>query len=255
MPLTLTALLGIPLISEGDDLAEIILSALEATGLALEDGDILVLGQKVVSKSEGRFVRLADIKPRARARKLAERTGKDPRLVELMLRESKRVLRSRSGTIIMKHRLGFVCANAGIDHSNVARQGSPEGDSVLLLPDDSDRSAAAIRSRLESVTGRRIGVLINDSHGRAWRLGTVGVAIGMSGVPALIDQRGWIDLMGNTLHSTIVGVADELAAAASLVMGQAAEATPVVHVRGFPYPLGQGTLGDLLRPASHDLFS
>ncbi len=254
MSLVLTALKDIPLIRQGDDLADIILSCLPATGLSLQDDDILVLGQKIVSKAVGRMVNLATVHPGEAARKLALEVDKDPRLVELMLQESRSVVRTRPGTIIVEHNLGFICANAGIDHSNVAGAGSAEEEYVLLLPADPDGSAAALRARLEARSGQRVGVMIIDSHGRAWRVGTVGMCIGLSGLPAVIDERGWKDLFGYTLRITIVGVADELAAAASLLMGQAAEGTPVVHVRGFPYPLREGSLRELIRPKELDLF-
>ena len=254
MSMVLTALKRIPLIRQGDDLADIILSALPDSGIALEDDDILVLGQKIVSKAEGRMVNLANVVPGEPARQLASEVEKDPRLVELMLRESNSVLRSRPGTIIVEHKLGFICANAGIDHSNVAGAGTPEEEYVLLLPEDPDGSAASLRRELESRSGKRLGVMIIDSHGRAWRVGTVGMCIGLSGLPAVVDERGWKDLFGYTLRITIVGVADELAAAASLIMGQAAERTPVVHVRGFPYPLRDGSLRELIRPRELDLF-
>ncbi len=254
MSLALTALKEIPLIRQGDDLADIIVSALPASGLTVEDDDIFVLGQKIVSKAEGRMVNLAGVAPGEAARELAAKVDKDPRLVELMLRESRSVVRTRPGTIIVEHKLGFICANAGIDHSNVAGTGTAEEEYVLLLPEDPDRSAAAIRSKLEQRTGKRVGVMIIDSHGRAWRVGTVGMCIGLSGLPAIVDQRGWKDLFGYTLRITIVGVADELAAGASLLMGQAAEGTPIVHVRGFPYPLREGSLQELIRPKELDLF-
>jgi coenzyme F420-0:L-glutamate ligase/coenzyme F420-1:gamma-L-glutamate ligase len=227
---------------------------MKADGLTLEDGDILVVGQKVISKAEGRMMNLATVQPGSRSLGIARETQKDPRLIELVLQESNRVVRMRPGVIIVEHRLGFICANAGIDHSNVAGAGEPAEEWVLLLPKNPDRSAQSIRNRLGALSGRRVGVIINDSHGRPWRLGTVGVCIGLSGVPPLVDERGWTDLFGYTLQSTVVGVADELAAAASLVMGQAAEGTPVVHVRGFPYPLRDGALDELLRPADQDLF-
>jgi coenzyme F420-0:L-glutamate ligase/coenzyme F420-1:gamma-L-glutamate ligase len=254
MPLILTPLAGMPLIAAGDDLAALVDAALAANHIRLQDGDILVLGQKIVSKAEGRMLNLADIQPGKRARQVAQEADKDPRLVELILRESKRIVRTRPGTLIVEHKLGFVCANAGIDHSNVAISGSGPQEYVLLLPSDPDETAARIRTELESRSGNRLGVIINDSHGRAWRLGTVGACIGLSGVPPLVDERGWPDLFGYRLQSTIVGVADELAAAASLVMGQADEGTPAVHVRGFPYPLREGSLSELLRPAEQDLF-
>ncbi|PJB68731.1 MAG: coenzyme F420-0:L-glutamate ligase, partial [Anaerolineae bacterium CG_4_9_14_3_um_filter_57_17] len=158
------------------------------------------------------------------------------------------------GTAIVEHHLGFICANAGIDHSNVAGEGDASQEWVLLLPENPDKSAAEIRAALETASGKRLGVLIIDSHGRAWRLGTVGIAIGLSGLPGLMDERGWQDLFGYTLQITVVGVADELAAAASLMMGQAAEGTPAVHVRGFPYPLREGNLSELLRPKDQDMF-
>ncbi|MGZ9222390.1 MAG: coenzyme F420-0:L-glutamate ligase, partial [Anaerolineales bacterium] len=193
-------------------------------------------------------------------------TQKDARLVELILQESNEVLRTRPGTIIVEHKLGFVCANAGIDHSNVGSP-LPEGEGlevreagdaleewVLLLPANPDRSAETIRQEIQNKIGKRVGILIIDSHGRAWRNGTIGVAIGIAGLPGLQDLRGREDLFGFTLRITQVGVADELAAAASLMMGQAAEGTPVVHVRGFPYPLREASMKELIRPKEQDLF-
>ncbi len=252
MSLTITALKNIPLIRQGDDLADILVNSLVQTGIALEDNDILVLAQKIVSKSEGRMIELNTVTPSARAFELEKETGKDPRLLELILQESNAVLRTRPNTIIVEHKLGFVCANAGIDQSNVKE--NQDGGHVLLLPADPDNSAQGIRNAIEKATGKRIGVMIIDSHGRAWRNGTVGVCIGLSGLPAMVDERGWQDLFGYTLKITVVGVADELAAAASLMMGQAAEGTPAVHVRGFPYPLGEGSLKELIRPREQDMF-
>ncbi len=257
----LTPLPEFPLVRPGDDLARLILQGIAAAGLTLQDGDILVLAQKIVSKAENRWVDLRTVRPTPRAHDLAARVHKDPRLVQVVLDESHEVLRAVPGVLIVEHRLGFVCANAGVDHSNVGpppgtppdQAGAPD-DWVLLLPEDPAASAARLRRRLEAATGCRLGVLIIDSHGRAWRLGTVGVAIGLSGLPGLVDLRGASDLLGRELRVTTVGVADELAAAASLVMGQAAEGTPVVHVRGFPYPLREGSLGELLRPKEKDLF-
>ena len=254
MPLTLTPLPAIPLIKPGDDLAGIILYGLEQLGLRLEDGDILVLAQKIISKAEGRLINLATVNPTPQAVELAASSGKDPRLAELILRESHQILRSRPGSVIVEHRLGFVCANAGIDHSNVAGDGSPSEEWVLLLPEDPDGSAKRIRARLETASGKRLGLQIIDTHGRAWRIGTVGITIGLSGLPGVVDLRGEPDLFGYTLQITILGAADELAAAASLAMGQAAEGTPVVHVRGFPYPLREGSLQELLRPRDQDMF-
>lgn len=254
MPLTLTPLSGIPLIHQGDHLAELVLRVLPENRITLADHDIFVFAQKIISKAEGRTVNLANVKPSPRAINLARETEKDARVVELVLQESNEVLRTRPGTIIVEHRLGFVCANAGIDHSNVAGEGSAAEEWVLLLPDEPDRSAGMIRKEIESQTGKQVGILIIDSHGRAWRNGTVGIAIGVAGLPALQDLRGKPDLFGFTLRITQVGVADELAAAASLIMGQAAEGTPVVHVRGFPYPLRESSLKELIRPREQDLF-
>lgn len=254
MPLILTPLPGIPLIRPKDDLIPILFDALAQAGICLQDGDILVLAQKIVSKAEGRLVNLVEVTPSARALELGLQIDKDPRLVELILGESRQVLRTRPGTIIVEHKLGFICANAGIDHSNVAGHGDEQQEWVLLLPEDPDLSAGRIRRGMEERSGARLGVMIIDSHGRAWRQGTVGVAVGLSGMPGLVDLRGAPDLFDYTLRITIVGAADELAAAASLVMGQAAEGTPVVHVRGFPYPLRDGLLGELLRPRELDLF-
>jgi len=269
LSLTLTSLTGIPLIRQNDDLADIILNSLQENKIELEDNDIIVLAQKIVSKAEGRMVNLATVTPSHRAAQLAEKTEKDPRLIELILQESNEVLRTRTGTIIVEHKLGFVCANAGIDHSNVSpsivltsyskSSGAPAETKqaeewVLLLPQDPDLSSRKMREEIQSKTGKRIGIIIIDSHGRAWRNGTVGISIGMSGIPGLGDLRGKPDLFGTELRITQVGIADELAAAASLMMGQAAEGTPVVHVRGFPYPLREGSLKELIRPKEQDMF-
>jgi coenzyme F420-0:L-glutamate ligase/coenzyme F420-1:gamma-L-glutamate ligase len=254
MSLTLTPLQHIPFIRQGDHLADIVVNALHENNLMLQDDDILVLAQKVISKAEGRMMNLKTVTPSPRALELARQTEKDPRIIELILQESIEVLRTRVGAIIVVHRLGFICANAGIDHSNVAGMGDEAEEWVLLLPAEPDRSADKLREDVRSKTGKRIGILIIDSHGRAWRNGTVGTAIGISGLPGLQDLRGKPDLFGYTLQVTQVGVADELAAAASLVMGQAAEGTPVVHVHGFPYPLREGSLNELIRPREQDLF-
>jgi coenzyme F420-0:L-glutamate ligase/coenzyme F420-1:gamma-L-glutamate ligase len=262
--LAITPLKDIPLIRQGDNLADIIVKASTSNAVQIQDGDILVIAQKIVSKAEGRMVNLGAITPSQNALGLSKTTQKDPRLVELILSESNEVLRTRPGAIIVEHRLGFVCANAGIDHSNVSPSKPSEGsraferlkpeDWVLLLPEFPDRSAEQIRQKIELATKTQIGVLVIDSHGRAWREGTVGTAIGISGLPGLLDLRGQPDLFGFKLQITQVGVADELAAAASLMMGQAAEGTPVVHVRGFPYPLQDGNMKELLRPKEKDLF-
>jgi coenzyme F420-0:L-glutamate ligase/coenzyme F420-1:gamma-L-glutamate ligase len=249
--LSLTALPDVPEVRQGDDLAALILAGVARAGEQLRDGDIVVLAQKIVSKAEGRYVRLADVTPSARANELAQAARKDPRVVELMLQESREVMRHRPDVIVVEHRLGFVLANAGIDASNL----EPAGDErVLLLPRDPDGSAAGLRDRLQKATGAKLGVIINDSLGRAWRNGTVGTALGASGLPTLLDLRGKPDLHGRTLRSTEVGVADEVAAAASLLMGQADEGRPIVIVRGFPYPLGDGSAQDLVRPRRLDMF-
>jgi coenzyme F420-0:L-glutamate ligase/coenzyme F420-1:gamma-L-glutamate ligase len=254
MTLTLTPLAGIPLVRPGDDLGTVIQEGLRASSLSLIDGDILVLAQKIVSKAEGRLVNLSAVTPSPQAQELAVRAEKDPRLVELILQDSCEVLRVRPGTIIVEHRLGFICASAGIDHSNVRGEGGVPDDWVLLLPQDPDASAARIRSQLEAFSGAKLGVMVIDSHGRAWRMGVVGTAIGFSGLPGIVDMRGQPDLFGYNLRITLIAAADELAAAASLVMGQASEGTPVVHVRGFPYPLRDGALKELIRPRDADMF-
>lgn len=254
MSLNLTSLKNIPFIRQGDNLADILLNSLAETGITLQSDDILVLAQKIVSKSEGRMVNLASVTPSPHALELAPQVDKDPRLIELILQESNEVLRARKGVIVVEHKLGFICANAGIDHSNVLGEGNEKEEFVLLLPENPDASAKNLREKIKERTGKNVGVMIIDSHGRAWRIGTVGICIGLSGIPALVDERGWQDLFGYTLKATIVGVADELAAAASLIMGQAAEGTPAVHARGFPYPLGEGSLKELIRPREQDMF-
>lgn len=231
----------------------LILEALKRENLTLADGDILIVAQKIVSKSEGRVINLEDMIPSQEAIDLAQRIDKDARLIELILRESKSILRAQYGVIIVEHRLGFVCANAGIDHSNVSGL-ARSGEWVLLLPENPDASADRLRKRVEENYDISIGVLIIDSHGRAWRMGTAGVAIGLSGLPGLVDLRGEPDLFGYKLQITQVGAADELASAASLVMGQAAEGTPVIHARGFPYGLREGGINELIRPKEQDLF-
>ena len=254
MPLTLTPLQGIPLVQPGDDIVSAIAEAISFSNLSLQDSDILVVTQKIVSKSEGRFKNLAEVIPSPAAIEIAKTVEKDARFVELVLQESKSVLRMRPGTLIVEHKLGFVCANAGIDHSNVQNLGGEPEDWVLLLPENPDASAKHIRNQLNRLFGKTIAVLIIDSHGRAWRNGTVGVAIGFAGMPGLVDFRGKPDLFGYQLRVTLVAVADELAAAASLLMGQTVEFTPVIHVRGFPYPLREGELRELIRPKELDLF-
>ncbi len=247
--LVLTALPGIPIIAAGDDLAAIIIKALRDADLALAAGDVLVLAQKIVSKAEGRSIDLVTITPSPRAIALAKETGKDARIVELILEESTEVLRHRPGVLIVAHKLGLVLANAGIDRSNV-----DGGEHVLLLPRDPDRSCEELRRAIAAATGVEIGVVIIDSIGRAWRNGTIGTAIGVAGLPGLLDLRGAPDLFGRPLETTEVGLADELAAAASLVMGQAGEGTPVVLARGLRYGRRDGTASELIRAREKDLF-
>jgi coenzyme F420-0:L-glutamate ligase/coenzyme F420-1:gamma-L-glutamate ligase len=242
---------GLPLIQPGDPLADLIAQRAAEWG-GLEAGDVLVVAQKVVSKAEGRVVRLDDVRPSPRARELAEQTDKDERLVELILQESREIIRLRPGLIVVEDRRGFICANAGIDRSNIEQHG--DGEEVALLPLDPDASAQNLRKRIGEITGIDVGVLINDSHGRAFREGTIGVAIGLAGIPAVWDKRGDADLTGYTLHATVIGIADEMAAAASLLMGAADESIPAVILRGVPLPAGTGRAADLQRPRETDLF-
>jgi coenzyme F420-0:L-glutamate ligase/coenzyme F420-1:gamma-L-glutamate ligase len=250
----ITALKGMPLIKPGDDIPQIIINVLDNNEIIVENNDIFVLAQKIVSKSEGRLINLTEITPSINAFDLAKKSQKDPRFVELVLSESIRVVRVRPGTLIVEHKSGFICANAGIDHSNVKGEWGNQEDWVLLLPENSDKSAKQIKEQLEKRLAKKLGVLIIDSHGRPWRLGTVGMAIGMSAVPGLIDLRGEPDLFGYKLRITQLAAADELAGAASLVMGQASEGNPVVHVRNFPYSLRESKLRELIRPKEQDLF-
>jgi coenzyme F420-0:L-glutamate ligase/coenzyme F420-1:gamma-L-glutamate ligase len=249
----LTALRGIPRIRPGDDLATAILAAARGMGLSLRDGDVVALAQKIVSKSEDRFVVLDEIEPSPRALDLAARCRKDARYVELVLRESRAVLRVVPGVLIVEDRRGLVLANAGVDQSNVDADERGR-ERALLLPEDPDSSAARLRARLRELAAVDVGVLINDSLGRAWRRGTIGTAIGASGLPGLADLRGEPDLFGRKLQITEVGMADELAAAASAVMGQAAEGTPVVLIRGVRWPRRDGNAGEMQRPLDQDLF-
>lgn len=237
----LFAVEGLPLVQPGDDVAALIAARLADMGESLQAGDILVIAQKIVSKAEGRLRRVADIRPGPEAEALAQVTGKDPRIVQAVLDESNEVIRARPGLLIVEHKSGWICANAGIDRSNVAPDnaaGVLDDEQLLLLPVDADASAAAIRARLGELTGVRPGVIINDSHGRPWRVGTVGVAIGCAGLPPLWDQRGQHDLFGYELVASEECIMDELAAAASLIMGQGAEGRPAVIVRGYGLPAG-----------------
>jgi len=241
---------GLPMVRAGDDLVAIIGDALAAS--APRDGDVVVVAQKIVSKAEGRTVEIASVTPSERAVSLAAEIGKDPRLVEIVLSESKRVVRSRPNLLIVEHRLGYVMANAGVDQSNVAPQDGTAR--ALLLPRDPDGSAEALRAGLSARFGARIAVIVSDSFGRAWRRGTAGVAIGAAGLPSLIDLRGSPDLFGRTLEVSVIGFADEIAAAASLLMGQADEARPVVLVRGLRWTAPDAPAAELVRPPAEDLF-
>jgi coenzyme F420-0:L-glutamate ligase/coenzyme F420-1:gamma-L-glutamate ligase len=252
MPLTLLPIPGVPLVRPGDDLAELLIRACGRGSVSPSNGDVLVVAQKVVSKAEGRYVDLATVAPSARARSLAAEVDKDPRLVEVILRESQRVVRRRPGVLIVEHRLGFVLANAGVDRSNVDPDAGNEP--VLLLPRDPDASAAKLRARLEAHFGKTVAVVISDSWGRAWRQGTVGVALGAAGLPALMDLRGSPDLFGHELRVTQTGFADEVASAASLLMGQANEATPAILVRGLAWSGEPAPALALIRPPEEDLF-
>jgi coenzyme F420-0:L-glutamate ligase/coenzyme F420-1:gamma-L-glutamate ligase len=249
--LELLAPAGIPAVASGDDLAAIIGAALDAEGFKLQSGDVLVIAQKIVSKAEGRLVDLATVTPSERANEIARETGKDARIVEIILSESVRVVRTRRDLVIVEHKLGPVMANAGVDQSNVTQDGAGQ---ALLLPRDPDASARALRDALSRRYACKLAVIINDSVGRAWRRGTVGIAIGAAGLPSLADLRGKPDMFGRPLRTSIVGLADEIAAAASLLMGQAGEARPAVIVRGLDVSGEDLPAATLVRPQEEDLF-
>jgi len=239
---------GIPIVKRGDDLASMIVEAAEASGIGVKDGDVLVVAQKIVSKAEGRLVELSKVTPSPFALRIAELTNRDPRLVELVLRESNRAVRMRDGHMIMETRHGFVCANAGVDLSNISG-----GEIASLLPEDPDASAARIREGIRRLRGVDVAVIISDTFGRAWRLGHVDFAIGVSGMKPLRDYRGQKDMFGYELKVTTMAVADELAAAAELIMGKSS-GIPVVIIRGYEYEKGEGTARELIRPIEQDLF-
>lgn len=242
---------GMPLIRPGDDLARLIFEATQKAGLILIDADVVVIAQKVVSKAENCFVRLAEVTPSDPARELAEITGKPAELIEVILWDTAEVIRARPGLLIVEHKLGFISANAGVDHSNV----SPQPNTLLRLPPNPDASARTIRQRLLELTGATPPVLIIDSHGRPWRQGTTGVVIGLSGLAPVQDLRGTLDLFGDPLQYTDVAFTDQVAAAASLLMGQAAEGCPVVIVRGLSFSVDeQARAADVLRPRELDVF-
>lgn len=223
---------GFPMVQPGDDISRLIIRCLGEQRLLLEPGDVLVVAQKVISKAENRYVELARIEPSAEARELAAKVAKDPRLVEVILSESNAVVRHAPGVLIVEHKLGLVMANAGIDGSNIEHDRADAVDRVLLLPAAPDRTADELRRTFVNFFGVNTGIIINDSVGRAWRNGTVGLALGVSGLPALWDRRGEQDLFGRTLEVTEVALADQLASAASLVQGEGAEGCPVVLIRG-----------------------
>jgi len=252
--LELIGLKDFPFVKPGDDISSLIVEFCENRKILIKNEDIFVITQKIVSKSEFRYRNLNEIKPGLRAKKYSLITNKDPRFVQLVLDESNKVLRAKKNTLIVEHKQGFICANAGIDHSNTESGSAHSDDIVLLLPENADQSAQRIRNELEKAYKLRFGVLIIDSHGRAWRNGTVGMTIGLSGIPGLVDLRGNEDLFGFKLKITMVAASDELAAAASLVMGQEKEGIPIVIARGFPYKLREGKLSELLRNEKDDLF-
>jgi coenzyme F420-0:L-glutamate ligase/coenzyme F420-1:gamma-L-glutamate ligase len=250
--MTLKALEGVPEIQPGQPLDRVLLAALVHNGVRLADGDVVAMCQKIVSKAENRFVELDTIEPSARAVELARSCGKDPRFVEIVLQQSTQVVRCAKDVLIVRHRLGFVVANAGVDQSNIESGGSR----VLLLPENPDLSAARVRDAIATQLGVRIGVIITDSFGRAWRLGVCGTCIGCAGLIPLADVRGRPDRFGRPLRVTQIAVADQLAAAAALVMGEADEGRPIVVVSGVPpeYVAGEAPARDLVRPIDADLF-
>lgn len=250
--LQLTTLPGIPLVEPGDDLCALIVAALDRAQEKLQAGDVLVLAQKIVSKSENRYSYLNEVTPSARAIELAVQADKDPRIVELILRESVEVLRVRKGAIIVEHRNGYVHAHAGIDQSNITSQA--DNPRVLLLPENPDASAAKLREQLHAAIGTDVSIIINDSAGRAWRNGVIGFALGTAGFTPLENRIGTRDLFGRALEVTEIAVADELAAAASFLMGQAAEGAPVVLIRGANVSRADVDSKSLIRERSQDMF-
>ena len=250
--INIIALKGVPLVHPGDDLVEIIINALTLSDECLKNDDILVVAQKIISKAEGRIVALDSVSPSERAEKLAIELGKDPRQIELVLQESREIVRSKPGVVIVEQNLGLVMANAGIDRSNVVQQSDQEY--VLLLPVDPDASSNRLREKINKRLGVKVGIIINDSIGRAWRIGTTGHAIGVAGLPAVIDLRGEKDMFGKELLVSEQAVADELASAASLLQGQASEALPIVVIRGFKSNATNQTAKALIRQRDMDMF-
>ena len=251
--LEVSALNHVPSIKENDDIAGIILKSMNKDSLELEDNDIVVIAQKIISKAEGCLVDLESITPSSESIKIAEKTDKDPRLVELIIQESKEIIRIEKGVIIVEHRLGHILANAGIDQSNIDHK--PGKETVLLLPKNPNKSAKKIKKYIETQTGKTIGVIITDSMGRPWRIGTIGHAIGASGVKTIVDlrQQG-TDLFGRELQTTVIGLADQIASSATLIMGESNEGKPIVLVKGIDMPSDSDTVDDLIRPKEEDLF-
>ncbi|MDQ6693924.1 MAG: coenzyme F420-0:L-glutamate ligase [Chloroflexota bacterium] len=248
MQITITGITGIEEVQAGANLPDLIMQGIDRSGLQLEDGDIVVVTQKIVSKAEGRLVDLTSVEPSHFAQEYAEKWGKDARQIEVVLRESVRVVRMDRGIIISETRHGLVCANAGVDASNV-----PGKEMVGLLPEDPDASAQRIREAIKARTGAEIPVIISDSFGRAWRNGIINVAVGVAGMEPLIDYRGQYDADGYLLNATIIAVADEIASAAELVMGKL-DACPVAIVRGYPYNKGEGKGQELIMEPARDMF-
>ena len=239
------------MVAAGDDLAALLVDGIRAQQLSLDDGDVLVVAQKIVSKAEGRLVRLSAVTASPEAKALAQETDKDPRLVQLILDESTEVVRKKPGVLIVRHALGIVGAHAGIDQSNI-EHGEDEG--ALLLPKDPDASAAALHEELRRRTSRHVGVIVSDSANRPWRLGTVGIAIGAAGIATLHDQRGGTDLFGRELKVTLSNRADSLATAATLVMGETTERIPAALIKGLAPDAECDNAAAMLRPLEEDLF-
>jgi len=246
--ITIKGLKGIPLVRKGDDLGDRIARAAKESGVTIESGDVVVVTQKVVSKAEGRIVNLSGVKPSTLANSIALQTNRDPRHVEVILQETSRIVRMKDNHLIVETKHGFVCANAGIDRSNVEGE-----DRVSLLPVDPDRSAERIRRRLKQLTGADVAVIISDTFGRAWRMGHVNFAIGAAGMKPMRDYRGEPDMFDHTLRVTVMAVADELASAAELVMNKR-DRVPVAIIKGYHYPKGEGGARELVRPIEEDLF-
>lgn len=255
--LELRTLPGLPLVAPGDDLVALIAAGLDRAGITLRDGDVLAVTSKILSRSEGRFVDLSTVEPSPRARELGAAIGKEARIVELILRESTAISRQAPNTLVVRHRLGFIAANAGIDCSNAMPPSAPSdsGPWALLLPTDPDGQAEHIRRELSARTGAAIGIVITDSLGRPFRQGTVGAAIGVAGIPAIWDRRGEPDIYGRKLETTITALADEVAAAAGLISGQAAEGRPVIHLRGLRFSVGAHRASELYRLPHEDLYA